>query len=79
MKSTHRLSILLLVIGGLNWGLVGLGSFMGSNWNVVNLILGSWPMVENLVYVLVGLAALSCMFTHKAYCRECSANPSGMM
>lgn len=51
---------LLVVIGGLNWGLVGLGALMGSgtNLNVVNLLLGSVPMVESIVYLLVGVAAL---------------------
>jgi len=48
----------LVIIGGLNWGLVGIGAFAGSNWNVVNLLLGSWPQVEWLVYVLVGLSAV---------------------
>jgi uncharacterized membrane protein YuzA (DUF378 family) len=50
----------LLVIGGLNWGLVGLAGLLGgdNNWNVVNLLLGSWSALENLVYVVVGLAAL---------------------
>lgn len=49
---------ILLVIGGLNWGLVGLGGFTGGDWNVVHLILGSWPAVEWIVYVLVGLSAI---------------------
>ena len=49
---------ILVMIGGLNWLLVGLGGFMGGNWNVVNLLLGSWPQVEWLVYILVGLSAL---------------------
>ena len=48
----------LLVIGGLNWGLVGLGAFAGGNWNVVNLIFGTWPAVEWIIYVLVGLSAV---------------------
>ncbi|MHB8860496.1 MAG: DUF378 domain-containing protein [Minisyncoccota bacterium] len=77
MKSMHGVSHWLLIIGGLNWGLVALGSYMGSNWNVVNLLLGSWPGVEALVYLLVGLAALVILFTHKKTCREC--NPSGGM
>ncbi len=76
MKSLHGLSFWLVIIGGLNWGLVALGQYMGSNWNVVNLILGSFPTVENLVYLLVGLAALSLVFSHKGDCRAC--NPSGM-
>jgi len=48
----------LVLIGALNWGLVGVGDFVGQNLNVVNLVLGSWPMVESVVYVLVGLAAV---------------------
>jgi uncharacterized membrane protein YuzA (DUF378 family) len=49
---------ILVVVGGINWGLVGLGMLMGNNWNVVNMILGSWPQLEAIVYVLVGLAAI---------------------
>ena len=48
----------LLIIAGLNWGLVGLGYFLGTNLNVINLILGSLPAVENIVYIIVGLCAI---------------------
>lgn len=49
----------LVVIGGVNWGLIGLGMLLGGkDWNVVNMILGSVPMLEAIVYVLVGLAAV---------------------
>lgn len=43
----------LIVVGALNWGLVGL---MGLN--LVEKLLGAWPMVVKIVYDLVGLAAL---------------------
>ena len=76
MKSLHALSFILVIIGGLNWGLVALGGYMGNNWNVVNMILGNWPQVEWLVYLLVGLGALVLLFTHKRDCKMCS---SGMM
>lgn len=72
----HIIVSILLVVGGLNWGLVALGNWAGSNWNVVNLILGSWPTVENIVYLLVGLSALSFLFSHKKDCRACGS--SGM-
>lgn len=48
----------LVVIGGVNWGLVGLGMLMGGNWNVINLLLGSVSWLEAIVYILVGLAAI---------------------
>lgn len=58
MKWVEVVATLLVVIGAVNWGLVGLGGFMGQNWNAVNMLLGSWPMVEWAVYVLVGLSGL---------------------
>jgi hypothetical protein len=58
VKYVEWLGMILVIVGALNWGLVGLGGFMGANWNVVWMLLGSWPMVMNLVYVLVGLAGL---------------------
>lgn len=58
MNSLKPIAFALLIIGGLNWGLVGLGGFMGSNWNLVSLIFGSWPWLEWTVYILVGLSAL---------------------
>ncbi len=73
MKSLHSVTFILLVVGGVNWGLVGLGELLGSGgWNVVNMILGSWPVVENLVYVLVGLSAVYEVAKHKWYCKECT-------
>lgn len=49
---------ILVIIGGLNWGLVGIGMFMNSNWNLVNLIFGFNNIVEAIVYVLVGISAI---------------------
>ena len=69
MKTIHLIAFTLLIIGGLNWGLSALG------YNVVNMILGSWPMVEKLVYILVGLSAIEEALMHKKLCRNC--NPGG--
>ena len=77
MKSLHAVSFVLVIIGALNWGLVGLGGFAGGDWNVVSMVLGSWPAVEWIVYVLVGLSAVYLVFTHKRDCRMCNAG--GMM
>ncbi len=52
------LTLLLVFVGGLNWGLVGLGGFLNKDLNVVHLLLGTWPQVEWALYLLVGLAAL---------------------
>lgn len=71
-------AFVLVIVGALNWGLMGLGSFMGSDWNVVHMILGNWMMLENIVYVLVGLSALYLISTHKKDCRYCNAGNGGM-
>lgn len=47
----------LLVIGGLNWGLVGLFQF-----DLVAAIFGDMSAVSRVIYTLVGLAALYCAF-----------------
>ena len=46
------ISLVLVIVGGLNWGLVGLFKF-----NLVEAILGSIPILRDTVYVIVGLAA----------------------
>ncbi len=66
MKSLHMVTFILLVVGGLNWGLTALG------YNVVNMILGGWPTVEQVVYLLVGASAVYELLTHKGNCKECA-------
>lgn len=46
------IAIVLVIVGGLNWGLVGLFSF-----NLVSAVFGFVGWLERAVYVLVGLAA----------------------
>lgn len=51
------ISLVLVIIGGLNWGLVGLFSF-----DLVQAVLGSIPALATLVYILVGLSAVYLIF-----------------
>lgn len=67
-KGIHIVSFVLVVIGGINWGLIGLFGF-----DLVNAILGSVPAVERIVYVLVGVAAVYLLATHKKDCHTCSS------
>ncbi len=57
----------LVVLGALNWGLVGL-----LNYNLVEMLLGSMPGVVKLVYILVGLSAVYLLVTHTQDCKICS-------
>jgi len=65
----HKIGKILLVVGGLNWGLVGVGMLMGNDFNVVHMIFGSMPTLEAVVYVLVGLAAIMGIFGCR--CKKC--------
>lgn len=62
---------ILLIIGGINWGLVGAGILLGSteSWNVINTVLGSVPTLEGIVYLLVGVAAVMKILGCK--CQKC--------
>jgi len=64
----------LLVIGGVNWGLVGVGGLIGNNLNLVNLIFGRWPVVESIIYILVGLSALASVAGMFLCCKSCDGN-----
>ena len=76
MKWMHMVAWILVMVGGVNWGLVGLGGFMGSDWNLVHMILGSMPKLEWIVYILVGLAAVYEIVMHKSLCKECGVSSS---
>lgn len=51
-------ALVLVIVGGLNWGLVGLMSF-----DLVAALFGDMSGLSKLVYVLVGLSALYLAFT----------------
>ena len=53
MCPVHKVAAVLLFVGGLNWLLVAFG------WNLVEMIFGAGSMLAKVVYVLVGLSALS--------------------
>lgn len=46
-------ALALLVVGGLNWGLVGL-----ADYNAVDSLLGAGSMLAKVVYLLVGVSAV---------------------
>ncbi len=74
MKALHVIAFILVAIGGLNWGLVGLGWLSGSqDWNVVHMLVGSSMQIEAVVYVLVGLSAVWLLVGHKKDCMHCRA------
>lgn len=63
----HKTAYALVVVGALNWGLVGL-----LNFNLVSALFGTWPMLEKVIYILVGLSAIYEGMIHMSYCKYCS-------
>lgn len=72
MKFLHIIAFILLLVGGLNWGVWAL-----TGWDVGQLLGGMDSAAARVVYVLVGLAALVEIATHKGNCKACA--PSGTM
>lgn len=56
MKIFYAIVLTLVIIGGLNWGLVGL-----FDYNLVDAIFGSATWVTRTIYTVVGIAAI-CAF-----------------
>ena len=53
MKILNKVTLLLVIVGGLNWGLVGL-----LNFDLVAAIFGEMSAFSRIVYTLVGASAL---------------------
>lgn len=53
MRIVNSITLLLLIVGGLNWGLVGLFGF-----DLVAAIFGEMSALSRIVYTLVGASAL---------------------
>ncbi len=53
IRFLDALAVILVIIGGLNWGLIGLFSF-----NLVAFLFGDATAVTRIIYALVGLSAL---------------------
>lgn len=66
----HKIAFVLLIVGGLNWLLVGL-----FGWDVGEIFGGQGALISRIVYILVGIAALSEIFSHKGMCKACDTKP----
>lgn len=70
MKILHKVAFVLLIVGGLNWGVFAL-----LGWDVSQLIGGVDSLAAKVVYIVVGLSAVYEIFGHRGRCRECVSGP----
>ena len=71
MKKIDVIAAVLLVVGGLNWGLVGL-----LNFDLVAKLFGELSLLSRAVYCLVGLAALYQAASWKAIQQRWNVQPA---
>ena len=60
MKTVNNIALTLVIVGALNWLLVGLFKF-----NLVDSIFGSFSLLSRLIYILVGISGLWSLFFYK--------------
>lgn len=72
MKALHMVAFILLVVGGLNWLLVGL-----FGWDVGTLFGGMDALISRAIYILVGLSAIYQLFTYQNHMSGGSSHSSG--
>ena len=65
MKALYWLCLVLIIIGGINWGLVGLFHF-----NLVDFIFGKMSMLSRIIYIVVGAAALIIIYAKASMCKK---------
>lgn len=53
MKNLNLIAMLLMIVGGINWGLIGF-----FNYNAVTSLLGDASTMTKVVYCLLGVCAL---------------------
>ncbi len=53
MKIIDKIALVLVIIGAINWGLIGI-----FNFNLVELIFGNMTVLSRIVYALVGISGL---------------------
>lgn len=53
MKIIDKIALVLIIIGAINWGLIGL-----FNFNLVATIFGDMTIISRIIYGLVGLSGL---------------------
>lgn len=68
MKALHMVVFTLVIVGAINWGLIGLLDF-----DLVKTIFGTMPGVEKLVYILVGASGVVLAATHMQDCKICAS------
>ncbi len=58
-NDVNDIAFWFVVIGAINWGLTALG------FNLVNMLLGSYPLLEKIVYLVIGVCGVILLLNNK--------------
>ncbi len=53
MKIIDKIALVLVIIGAINWGLIGI-----FNFNLVSTLFGDMSIISRIVYILVGISGI---------------------
>lgn len=53
MKVIDTIALILIIIGAINWGLIGI-----FNFNLVDTLFGTMSVLSQIIYTLVGISGL---------------------
>ncbi len=53
MKIIDTITLILIIIGAINWGLIGI-----FNFNLVEALFGGFSIISRIIYILVGISGL---------------------
>lgn len=72
LNAIDGIAEILIIIGGINWGLVGAFDF-----NLVDKLFGTGSALSRIIYCLVGLSALYMIFASMRIKRQAHGQPTG--
>ena len=72
MKSLHIVTFILLIIGGINWLLVGI-----IGWDIGELFGGQGNIISRILYIIIGVGAVLEVIAHKGACKNCGGEKKG--
>lgn len=69
MNAIDWIAVVLVIIGAINWGLIGF-----FNFNLISLIFGDMSVLSRIIYALVGLSGLWMIFIASKCGKACHSS-----
>lgn len=57
-----KIAKFFLILGGINWGVFGIGILLGRNFNLIGLLSAFYPILPTILYLLIGFFSFILIF-----------------